>query len=55
MCPKRKFPSRALAEWALEEIRARRRQLWHRQECACYQCPKCGAWHLTSQGNPWKS
>lgn len=49
-CSKRRYGSERSARQKLRELRKSRR-LRHSQkvEDHAYHCPKCGAWHLTSQ------
>ncbi len=47
---KRLWRSKAAAKRALKRVQAERQTAGHdRFECAIYECPLCGGWHLTSQ------
>lgn len=54
-CPhgKEHWPTKALADAALKRIWRRPRPGGRRMETRSYQCPDCGHWHLTSQGESW--
>jgi hypothetical protein len=47
---KRLWRSKAAAKRALKRVQAERQTAGHdRFECAIYECPLCGGWHMTSQ------
>jgi rubrerythrin len=51
-CPfgKLQFRTRFLAERELIHTRRKKQAgMAYREECRAYQCPSCGAWHLTRQ------
>jgi hypothetical protein len=46
----RLWRSKAAAKRALKRVQAERQTAGHdRFECAIYECPLCGGWHMTSQ------
>lgn len=47
-CTKAKFTSKAYADQFIDEVR--RKSDRDTNPAKAYKCPKCGLWHITSQG-----